>query len=60
MVLHVGVQDGVLVGLQVLGLLLEPSEVSEAGRLISDCWPGSGGMHQIQRACQMAAQMEED
>lgn len=64
----VGVQDGVRVGMQVLGLMLEPYEVSEAeteteaeaeaGRPISDCWLDSGGMRQIRRACQTAAPTE--
>lgn len=31
---------------------------TEAGQLISDWWPGLKGMHQTQRACQMAALME--
>lgn len=63
MELQLEVQDGVQVGLQVSGLLLEPSEVSEAeteaGRLISDWWPDLKGMRQTQIACQKAALMED-
>ncbi|GAA6074386.1 uncharacterized [Tachysurus ichikawai] len=53
------------VGVRVLWLLLESSEVSEAateaaaGRPISGCWPGSEGMRQIQRACQTAGPKKE-